>query len=982
MANSSQYKAQMAGIEKSSQKTNKAITAAFAVSSIAIAGTLKAFAEYETLLIKVGKTADLQGKELKDFGKEVTDMSARIPLSTKKLLDLAASAAQIGVKGKDNILKFTETVAKLGTATDIVGEEGTRAIARLLNITGEGIGTVGRFGAVITKLGNETAATESEILSIASRVGKATAQFDLGTVSVLGISAALKGVGVEAELGGSAIGRTFLEIQNAVFKGGEALDVFAKIAGKTGEELKQIFEKDATEAFKIFIDSLSELPADQVVMAMEAMNLKGVRLREVIGTLAKRSDLLTESLKLASDEARNQTALNEEFERAVNSLSNSWKFLKIEIFNAAKSMGSDLSPAAKESIKDITALIKGIREFNEETGGLITSSVVFAAKLSAITLAVSKLRSILISTGIITATMAANTRTLNGMMGVSATRAGILSASFKGLRTSVVSAGVALKSFQVTLGVMVGGLLLAIEAGKELGKVLADLAPAATSESELVQVQKNLNTQLGIRLRLQKKVAEGDEGAAERLGRLDKEIAKNEMLVKILQREVEKRKQLSEPKEDQAADSGVAGDVGDSTAAAGGDNAAFALGETEKTLIEKQQIELRIAAAQREAELMAGIQKGMTDEAVRIAQDRNAQLGAIDAKKAELEQVNRDLSKGVIEESEREILELKRSAAQEELMILEEKFVLTEEKTAGFEAESMEARIASKQLLNQSLTEQELLFLEEKRVKDEENRAIDVDLKTLQAEEDLLFLQNQLMTETQAKDFARQDQLTKIAKEHNTRIKEELLFGKNIAKTKAFFRSNEVKATTAVLDTIGQIQLKEGSKAFKVQQGFAIANATIKIAESAVNAYAAMAAIPVTGPSLGIAAAATAIATGLPQLAIIASTAASFAVGTDFVPTDMMANIHQGEGIIPAKQNQFLQSGNLVLGSPEALSQNTAPQKEGESSLVVNINFEGANIIGDVGEDDNFIGQIENAIAIGIDEGRFAGFQQATVAVT
>ena len=49
---------------------------------------------------------------------------------------------------------------------------------------------------------------------------------------------------------------------------------------------------------------------------------------------------------------------------------------------------------------------------------------------------------------------------------------------------------------------------------------------------------------------------------------------------------------------------------------------------------------------------------------------------------------------------------------------------------------------------------------------------------------------------------------------------------------------------------------------------------------------------------------------------------------------------------------------------------------------MVNINFDGANIIGDVGEDDNFIGQIENAIAIGIDEGRFAGFQQATVAVT
>ncbi|MDH3878130.1 MAG: hypothetical protein OET18_09830, partial [Desulfobacterales bacterium] len=664
-------------------------------------------------------------------------------------------------------------------------------------------------------------------------------------------------------------------------------------------------------------------------------------------------------------------------------LANSWKFLKIEIFNAAKSMGSDLAPAAKESIKDITSLIKGIREFNEETGGLITSSVVFAAKLSAITLAVSKLRSILISTGIVTLAMTNNTSSLNSMLGMSATKAGIVSTSFKGLRTSAVSAGVALKSFQVTLGVMVGGLLLAIDAGKALGKVLADLAPAATSESELVQVQKNLNTQLGIRLRLQKKVAEGDKGASERLDRLDKEIAKNEMLVKILQREVDKREKLSEPKEDQAADAGTAGVGGDSTAAAGGDNAAFALGETEKTLIEKEQIELRIAAAKREAELMAGIQKGMTDEAIRIAEDRNAQLGAIDAKKAELEKINRDLSRGVIEENERELLELKRTAAQEELMILEEKFVLTEEKTAGFEAESMEARIASKQLLNEALTEQEILFLEESRVRDEENRAIDVELQAAQDEEDLLFLQNKLITEDQAKDFARQEELNKIANAHNTKLKNEAKFGKAIGGMQTFFQSQEVKGVQSTLGLISQIKTKDGSAAGKAQKAFAMADAAIKIPQAVFGAYTAMIGIPVVGPVLAPIAAAAAGIVGAQNLAQISSAKTpSFAVGTDFVPTDMMANIHQGESIIPAKQNQFLQSGNLVLGSPEALSQNTTPQTTGESSLVVNINFDGANIIGDVGEDDNFIGQIENAIAIGIDEGRFAGFQQATVAVT
>ena len=90
----------------------------------------------------------------------------------------------------------------------------------------------------------------------------------------------------------------------------------------------------------------------------------------------------------------------------------------------------------------------------------------------------------------------------------------------------------------------------------------------------------------------------------------------------------------------------------------------------------------------------------------------------------------------------------------------------------------------------------------------------------------------------------------------------------------------------------------------------------------------------------------------------------------------MMANIHQGESIIPAKQNQFLQSGNLVLGSPDAVGQNST------SENIVNINFGGATFIGNVGDDDDFINQVFEGIATGINEGRLAGFENSTLAVT
>jgi len=980
LADSSQYKAQMQSIAKTTDDTSKTITTAFALSAAAIGSTLAAFAKYETQLIKVGKTANLGGKELDDFGKDIVALSSKIPLSTNELLELSASAAQLGVKGKDNIIKFTETVAKLGTATNITGEEGSQQIARLLNITGEGVGTVDRFANVITRLGNNVAATEAEILSMASRVGKATAQFDLGTTAVLGISAALKEIGIEAELGGSAIGRTFFAIQDAVYKGGDAMKTFSAITGKSSEELKTIFQTNATDAFQLFIDSLHKLPAEQVATAMSSMGLEGVRLIEVVGTLAKRSELLATNLAMANDEAVKQTALDQEFNRAVVSLENSFKFMVTEVKNLAASIGQDLSPAASELIKDITGMIKGIRDFNEATGGAITTSIVMAAKVAALVLAVNKLQAVLVTTGIFSGTLAVQLGlatkatagySLSAALGVTQNK--LFATSFVSISAASKTALVAIKNFQVGLGALVAGLYIAYEAGTALGKVIGKLGEANNSEQDLLKTQKELNKMVIERRELEQKANAGDTSVNERLANLDKEIKQRQGLIEVIQKEVNVRAgaaaavNIPSLPEVPLGTGGKPVDLGSSPPDK----------EQRKTEILEENVALRVAAAQREAELLAGIEAGMRDESIKIATDRNNQLNEIDKKKAELDQINRDLARTNINASEQSILEMKRSAAQQELVILEEKFSQTQEKTAEQEAQDLEARVAAKQMLDQVLTEQESNFLKAKLARDAENRAIDLEIKTAYSEEDLLFLQNQLITEQEAEDVVRQEDLKRMAAAQNTKLKNEARFGKEVGSMHTFFQSEEVKGVQSTLGMIGQIKTKEGSKAGEAQKAFAMADAAIKIPQAAMSAYTAMVGIPLVGPVLAPIAAAAAVAIGTQNLNSIRSAKTpSYAVGTDYVPRDMMANIHAGEAIIPAKQNQFLQSGDLILGSPDAVNNG------GNSTNIINLNFEGANFVGNVGDDDQFINQVFEGIAVGINEGRLPGFESATLAVT
>lgn len=102
----------------------------------------------------------------------------------------------------------------------------------------------------------------------------------------------------------------------------------------------------------------------------------------------------------------------------------------------------------------------------------------------------------------------------------------------------------------------------------------------------------------------------------------------------------------------------------------------------------------------------------------------------------------------------------------------------------------------------------------------------------------------------------------------------------------------------------------------------AIAFKAISIGEAVVSTYLGASKALATVPfPYNMAAAGLITAKGMLQVAQIKNQ--SFAVGTDFIEKDMQANVHKGEGIIPAKQNQFLQSGKLALVAPGALQNNS-----------------------------------------------------------
>lgn len=333
-----------------------------------VAESIRAFKEFETGLIGVAKTTNLTDKELAVLEAGIEDLTARLPVASKELLDIAQAAGQLGVKGTANLLNFTETIAKLGKASDVSGEEAATSLTRILNVTSESVDNIDELASVVVSLGNNFAATESEIIRVANEVARAGQQFGISSSEAAAFGATLRAFGVRAEEAGSAVGKTFRAIQAAVEGGGKALDNLSRITGVSGEELRKQFGENAVGVFQKFLVGLDNAKKSGAVLTEELkkLGLEGETIQKVIPTLSGNYEELSRAIGLANAETKNATALNQEFARFAESTENKTQLLSNVFDKLSRSIGSAFAPLIKEATPALAEFIETLAGDGEQ----------------------------------------------------------------------------------------------------------------------------------------------------------------------------------------------------------------------------------------------------------------------------------------------------------------------------------------------------------------------------------------------------------------------------------------------------------------------------------------------------------------------------------------------------------------------------------------------------------------------------------------
>ena len=394
------------------------------------AAATKAGIDYESAFAGVRKTVDATEEEFAKLSKGIIEMSNRMPNTSVELAAIAESAGQLGIQ-KENILGFTEVMAKLDVATNLGWENGSSTLAEYANITKMSQKDFNRLGSTIVALGNNFATTESDIMSMAQRMAGAGAEIGLSDAEIMGFATALSSVGIRAEMGGSAISTAMKRMQlatttgftqmqdltqktgmslrelelmsqndtmgfkelaqsismtkdevNDIIKSGKRLEGFAEISGMTSKEFKNLFDSNPAEAMNAFITGLgnTEKAGKSTIEMLQEMGFTEIRLSDTLMRLAGNSEGTRKAVEMASEAWKKNTALDNEANERYKTTGSQLEVLRNNITN----LGIDMSKFLIPPLIEITGKIgKAVTAFSELDDGTKSQIVKFAAMAAA-----------------------------------------------------------------------------------------------------------------------------------------------------------------------------------------------------------------------------------------------------------------------------------------------------------------------------------------------------------------------------------------------------------------------------------------------------------------------------------------------------------------------------------------------------------------------------------------------------------------------
>lgn len=439
-----------------------------ALSAGGIVKAVKSAAEFESTLVELEKvTSRGVAQELKS---DLIELTRTIPMTANELTNLAADAARFGVP-EDQILSFTETVAKMATATDLSAEEAGEAFAKLAVLTETPIPKVENLGSAINALSNNAATSSSEIVDNMMRSAGALSSLGMTNTEIVGLAGSLNEVTPNAAYAGTQLARLAEQMVDP-----RKVQDLARALGMTVQEYKAQVQNDPTGMIIALASAMKEGgdAADILNTTLTATSRKALR------GLGQNLQGTKENLDLTARAFRENTSLQSEFEAAVRTVESQLQFLKNAVEEVAIATGTVLLPAVGAILLAVKEAIQLFADFNNATNGMAGAVALVSGLVGGLAAAFAGLAT-MIPAGAITAAATAFLTVVGPVAALTAAVGALAMAfhtDFAGIRTATMNVVSVLRNEFLPIFTMLKSTV---------GVIIRDLAAAFTSTGSQIQ---------------------------------------------------------------------------------------------------------------------------------------------------------------------------------------------------------------------------------------------------------------------------------------------------------------------------------------------------------------------------------------------------------------------------------------------------------------------------------------------------------------
>lgn len=365
------YRNTLTRLRASAATDARAMTFAWAAAGGGLFLAARAAIQFEYGLAKVAKTTDMNNVQLAEMAKNIRVMAKETPFTTRELLEIARAAGQMGIRGVENLTRFTNVIAKMGTATNLSGEQAAFTLSRILAVTGESVDKVENLASAIVDLGNKFAANESEIAHTSLTLAGMAANAGLAAADVLGLATAVNAAGQQSQVAATAFGKTFLRMNKAIAEGGQISEQIARVIGMTSTEFRKLAEEDTATASVLFLKALNEMDRGAQTF-LESIEMNDSRTNRILIALSQNYEQVARAIEVARIAWAKKTALNEEYNRILKTTQAQLQIARNRLQDAFITLGNRILPVLNEVIAAWNAWTKGDEGTARLAGTLLT----------------------------------------------------------------------------------------------------------------------------------------------------------------------------------------------------------------------------------------------------------------------------------------------------------------------------------------------------------------------------------------------------------------------------------------------------------------------------------------------------------------------------------------------------------------------------------------------------------------------------------